>query len=221
VSFDRLLARLFRDDAAPWVLNGGYALELRFKDSRSTVGIDLTLQRVVAPSADGNTNQIVGKMLQSAADTPLGDWFEYVIGMPIMDLTAAPYGGARAIPSKLEWTAGHLSDSTWTQASATWSCSSRVKNLVDLALLIGSGGMDRQRVLEALRLTFERRGTHDLPAVLASPPKDWQIRFQALAEECGLPADIGAVFAGVQVYRRNAQRSAINLTGQAEDMPHP
>ena len=40
----------------------------------------------------------------------------------------------------------------------------------------------------ALRLTFERRGTHDLPASLIPPPADWQIPFRALAEECGLPA---------------------------------
>ena len=31
VSFDRLLGRLFREEPAPWVLKGGYALELRFK----------------------------------------------------------------------------------------------------------------------------------------------------------------------------------------------
>jgi hypothetical protein len=31
VSFDRLLARLFREPTEPWVLKGGYALELRFK----------------------------------------------------------------------------------------------------------------------------------------------------------------------------------------------
>ena len=47
VSFDRLLARLFREDPAPWVLKGGYALELRFKSARSTIDIDLTLRRVV------------------------------------------------------------------------------------------------------------------------------------------------------------------------------
>ncbi len=46
VSFDRLLARLFREESAPWVLKGGYALELRFKAARSTVDIDLTVQRV-------------------------------------------------------------------------------------------------------------------------------------------------------------------------------
>ena len=54
--------------------------------------------------------------------------------------------------------------------------------------------------LDALRLTFERRGTHDLPADLIPPPADWQIPFRALAEECGLPADVAAVFAGVQEF---------------------
>jgi hypothetical protein len=43
VSFDRLLARLFREESTPWVLKGGYALELRFKAARSTVDIDLTV----------------------------------------------------------------------------------------------------------------------------------------------------------------------------------
>jgi hypothetical protein len=94
VSFDRLLARLFREEPAPWVLKGGYALELRFKTARATVDIDLTVQRVAA-SAGGNENQVVGGMLQRAADAPLGDWFKFTIGPPVMDLTAAPYGGAR------------------------------------------------------------------------------------------------------------------------------
>jgi Nucleotidyl transferase AbiEii toxin, Type IV TA system len=94
VSFDRLLARLFLEDPAPWVLKGGYALELRFKAARSTVDIDLTVQRVAA-SASGDQNQIVREMLQSAADVSLGDWFEFAVGPASMDLTAARYGGAR------------------------------------------------------------------------------------------------------------------------------
>ena len=80
------------------------------------------------------------------------------------------------------------------------AANSRVKDLVDLALLIRSGGLDKQRILDALRLTFERRRTHDLPAGLVPPPADWQISFQALAKECGLPTDVAAVFAGVQEY---------------------
>jgi hypothetical protein len=96
VSFDRLLARLFREESAPWALKGGYALELRFKTARATVDIDLTLQRVVAGTvAVGDTNRIVREMLQRAAGISLGDCFEFVIGPPVMDLMAAPYGGAR------------------------------------------------------------------------------------------------------------------------------
>jgi Nucleotidyl transferase AbiEii toxin, Type IV TA system len=79
---------------APRVLKGGYALELRFKAARSTVDIDLTVQRIAA-SAGGDQNQIVREMLQSAADISLGDWFEFAVGPASMDLTAAPYGGAR------------------------------------------------------------------------------------------------------------------------------
>ncbi len=94
VSFDRLLARLFRDAAPPWFLKGGYALELRYKAARSTVDIDLTVQSI-AVSAGEDQNQIVREMLQNAADVSLGDWFEFTFGAPIMDLTAAPYGGAR------------------------------------------------------------------------------------------------------------------------------
>jgi hypothetical protein len=243
VSFDRLLARLFREEAAPWVLKGGYALELRFKAARSTVDIDLTVQRVAA-SVGGDQNRVVQEMLQRAADAPLGDWFEFVVGPPAMDLTAPPYGGARypvearmddrifarfhldagigdVVMQPLEtivcrdWLGFAGIESSQVRMIAREqqfaekihaytlprnAANSRVKDLVDMALLIEWGGLDKQRILEALRLTFERRGTHDLPASLVPPPDDWQIPFQALAEECGLPADVAAVFAGVQAF---------------------
>jgi hypothetical protein len=95
VSFDRLLARLFREDPAPWVLKGGYALELRFKSARSTIDIDLTLQRVAGTVEGSDQVRAIREMLQATADVSFDDWFEYMIGPPVMDLTAAPYGGAR------------------------------------------------------------------------------------------------------------------------------
>ena len=242
VSFDRLLARLFRGDPAPWVLKGGYALELRFKAARSTVDIDLTVERFAA-FAGGDENQVVRQMLQSAAAAALGDWFEFTIGRPVMDLTAAPYGGARyPVEARMDeriFARFHLDAGVGdvvmrpleTIVCRDWlgfagiessrvlmiareqqfaekihaytlprnAANSRVKDLVDLALLIGSGGLDKQRILDALRLTFERRRTHDLASLLP-PPADWQIPFQALAEECGLPTDVAAVFARVQEY---------------------
>ncbi len=241
VAFDRLLARLFREEPPPWVLKGGYALELQFKAARSTVDIDLTVQRVPASAGD-DQNQIVREMLQTAADVPLGDWFEFTFGPPAMDLTAAPYGGARysvearmgeRVFARFHLDAGIgdvVSPPLETIVCRDWlgfagiqpsrvrmiareqqfaerlhaytlprgSANSRVKDLVDMALLIGSGGLDRRRVLNALHLTFERRGTHDLPASLVSPPADWQVPFRALAEECRLSGDLAAVFAGVQ-----------------------
>jgi hypothetical protein len=60
VSFDRLLARLFREEPAPWVLKGGYALELRFKAARSTLDIDLTVQRVETTAAGGDRTKLSG-----------------------------------------------------------------------------------------------------------------------------------------------------------------
>jgi hypothetical protein len=243
VSFDRLLSRLFREAPYQWVLKGGYALELRFRAARSTVDIDLTLQRAETTSGV-DTNQVVREMLQSAVNVSLGDWFEYVIGSPVMDLTAAPYGGARfpveARMDKRIFARFHLDagigdvvmqplDSIicrdWLgfagiESSRVWmiareqqlaekvhaytfprnTANSRVKDLVDLALLIGSGGLDKQRILDALRLTFERRETHDLAVDLVPPPADWQIPFQALAEECGLPTDVAEAFASVREF---------------------
>lgn len=51
-------ATLFREESAPWVLKGGYALELRFKAARSAVGVHLTVERVPALCASVS-NQIV------------------------------------------------------------------------------------------------------------------------------------------------------------------
>ena len=52
VAFDRLLARLFhaaQPRPLPWVLKGGYAMELRIKAARTTKDIDLTMRSVSSP----------------------------------------------------------------------------------------------------------------------------------------------------------------------------
>jgi hypothetical protein len=249
VSFDRLLARLFHVKAAPWVLKGGYAMELRFKAARSTIDIDLTLQGVPAAGDSDGVNRNVRNMLQSAADISLDDWFEYSIGPAVLDLDAAPYGGARySVEARMDgriFARFHLDagigdvliEPLETVECRDWlgfagiecprvlmipreqqfaekihaytlprnSSNSRVKDLVDLALLIGSGGLDNPRLISALRLTFERRGTHSLPTNLAAPPADWQAPFGALATECGLPTAIDAVFDEVRAFFKNLQ----------------
>jgi hypothetical protein len=247
ISFDRLLARLFREDPAPWVLKGGYALELRFKSARSTIDIDLTLQRVVGTVEGSDPVRAIREMLQAMADVSFDDWFEYTIGPPVMDLTAAPYGGARySVETRMDgriFARFHLDAGVGDvviQPLETAEChdwlgfagiekprvrmisreqqfaekihaytlprsspNSRVKDLVDLALLIADNQLDRRRVIDALHLTFDRRGTHALPTSLSVPPSEWQTPFRALAEECGLQTDIAAVFDNVRGFLEN------------------
>ncbi len=80
------------------------------------------------------------------------------------------------------------------------TANSRVKDLVDLALLVEAGGLATERIQEAVRLTFQRRGRHVLPSVLLPPPADWKRRFEALAEECRLLRAMDAVFDRVRAY---------------------
>jgi Nucleotidyl transferase AbiEii toxin, Type IV TA system len=72
VAFDRLLARLFQaaqPRALPWVLKGGYAMELRIKAARTTKDIDLTMRSVFSSDEkkDDKKNLAVLEKLQEAA----------------------------------------------------------------------------------------------------------------------------------------------------------
>ena len=91
VSFDRLLARFFVEPNAPWLLKGGYAMELRLRTARTTKDIDISLP---ADLAAGFAGEILARLQQSAR-ADLGDFFGFTIAEPTMNLDAAPQGGAR------------------------------------------------------------------------------------------------------------------------------
>jgi hypothetical protein len=91
-AFDRLLCRLFQDPAAPWLLKGGYAMELRIRTARTTRDVDLAIRN--SPTKKWDDAAIRG-LLENAASVDLQDGFEFTIGAPVMDLDAAPYGGSR------------------------------------------------------------------------------------------------------------------------------
>ena len=63
---------------------------------------------------------------------------------------------------------------------------SRVRDLVDLYLLVTKGCLESSKSNESLRRTFTRRGTHEIPQDLAPPPPDWARPFQILVQECQL-----------------------------------
>jgi hypothetical protein len=62
----------------------------------------------------------------------------------------------------------------------------RVKDFVDLILLLRLGMEDGETILRALRATFERRATHEIPYVLLPPLDFWNGTYTALSIQCGL-----------------------------------
>jgi hypothetical protein len=250
VAFDRLLARLFQVGqplALPWVLKGGYAMELRIKAARTTKDIDLTMRSIFSSGnkKDDKKNLAVLEKLQEAAGFTSDDFFVYTIGEPIADLDAAPYGGARfpvearldgrifvgfhldvgrgdAVIEPLEviegrdWLgfAGIASPSLYMipreqqfaeklhayTLPRQGAANTRVRDLVDMVLLIQSGTLAKAKVAEAIRITFDRRGTHAVPTSLPQPPTGWQKPYDALAKECGLSGVLDDAFAMLDAY---------------------
>lgn len=70
----------------------------------------------------------------------------------------------------------------------------RVKDLIDLVLLIDSGTLDMDRLCRDITVTFARWETHALPGFLESPPDFWEPVFVKLAAECGIDGNIHAQF---------------------------
>jgi hypothetical protein len=99
VAFDRFLARMFSKGPKatyPWVLKGGYAMELRMHSARTTKDIDLTLHDGTRLSKDPKErDEQVRAMLQEAAATRFDDYFEFLVGEAREDLDGAPEGGSR------------------------------------------------------------------------------------------------------------------------------
>lgn len=92
---ERLLARLFAKSDAPWILKGGYAMELRYRpQARTTRDVDLSVSKTTANDLKART-AAVRDQLQEAADLELGDYLVYRIGNPKGELPGAPLGGAR------------------------------------------------------------------------------------------------------------------------------
>lgn len=227
VSFDRLLARFFAEQNAPWLLKGGYAMELRLHTARTTKDIDISLPSESVTGFGGNI--LAGLQDQAGAD--LADFFTFTIADPQMDLKAAPEGGARyPVTASLAgrmFTKFHLdvgigdavTPPTELIEARDWLgfagiarpqfmaiskeqqfaekfhaytlprtdvTNTRVKDLVDMVLLIHMKAMDKGVLKQAIQATFDLRGTHPIPGAVPEAPESWKIPFSVLANECGL-----------------------------------
>ena len=247
-AFDRLLCRLFAKPNAPWLLKGGYAMELRLKTARTTRDIDLAVTQLPMPAADWDANaENILESLREAGKMELLDFFTFVFGNAMQDLDAAPYGGARFsvdarlagrsfVKFHLDVSAGDVLHQPYESLLARdWLGfagiarinfpavspeeqfaeklhaytlprggreNTRVKDLVDLALLIEGTKLDAVRLAKSIRETFQRRKTHEIPTALAPPPPSWSGPFAVMAKECGINADIHESFQIIAQFHR-------------------
>lgn len=92
-AIERLLARLFHVAEPPWLLKGGYALDLRFRPrARTTKDLDLTMT-----TPPGGDLEEIGNRLNRAAAVDLGDYVDYEFSDPKSELANAPDGGGRFV----------------------------------------------------------------------------------------------------------------------------
>ncbi len=65
--------------------------------------------------------------------------------------------------------------------------STRVKDLVDLVLLVEDAVPPDRLLYAAVRRVFSVRGTDDVPGEIQTPPAGWHVPFARLIKEIGLP----------------------------------
>lgn len=71
---------------------------------------------------------------------------------------------------------------------------SRVKDLIDVLLLMRMRSLDLEKLSVNLQKVFKIRNTHTLPLELPVPPPEWAEPFSALAQECGLERYLSLAF---------------------------
>ena len=90
------LIRLFNMKKCPWVLKGGYAMELRMQSARATKDIDLAMFEHLISSKDSKKqSSAIHDLLVSAAALDLKDFFIFEISQASIQLIGPPEGGMR------------------------------------------------------------------------------------------------------------------------------
>jgi hypothetical protein len=78
----------------------------------------------------------------------------------------------------------------YTRSYAGGSPSTRVKDLIDLAVISSQFSVQAGRLRKALEATFSSRATHALPPALPPPPTQWRTPYRRMAIEVGLDPDV-------------------------------
>ena len=142
------------------------------RGSRFTVDLALAGR----PFASFHMDVGVGDPELEPPDWIEGEDFLSFAGIPAARIALVPV--AQQVAEKLH---------AYTRPRPT-SPNTRVKDLVDLNLLLEAGLPGEDRLAAALRATFESYASHPLPSRLPEPPVAWVAPYEALARQIGLAA---------------------------------
>jgi predicted nucleotidyltransferase component of viral defense system len=228
--FERLLVRLDAAGPGAWVLKGGTALEVRWRErARGTRDLDLALRE---PPADGTALREL--LIAQLADDIDGDRFSFQVGAPrplAEDLAGRPgwrfpiramlagreFAAVRVdvvlrseellaterlrLPGALAFAgfpdrdvevvtpAQHFAEKLHALTRRYPDRdNTRVRDLVDLVLLIQDGALTSAEAWQVSRHVFAARATHELPAEIPDPPASWAPTYATLAGELGVQA---------------------------------
>ena len=251
LAFDRLLTRLFNIEKCPWVLKGGYAMELRIQRARATKDIDLAMFEHLVSSKDfEKRSSAIHDLLISAADLDLNDFFKFEIFQASRQLIGPPEGGMRfpvnsildgktfarfhidigvgdARVKPLEKLKGRdwlgfagiktipfptiSKEQQFAEKFHAYTIhgqhSSRVKDLIDMILLIQEGKMSKSKVKEAIIAVFNSHEFSQIPSKLNPPPPAWPPTFSKLANECEMKMTIKEAFQKLDSFYLKLQMS--------------
>jgi hypothetical protein len=74
-----------------------------------------------------------------------------------------------------------------------------------MVLLINAETLDKSNTAAAVRATFMKRATHDVPKQLDPPPAEWEPVFDALAKECNLAMQLPEGFELVREFTKTLE----------------
>lgn len=250
--FERMLVRLELASPGTWVLKGGTALEVRWRErSRATKDLDLALRDRPIDGAD--LHELV---LGQLREDPDGDGFRFDLGPPSAlpeDTAGRPAWrfAARALLAGREFTrvkidvvarseelvaterlqlpgalvfAGFPQRDVEAVAPAQHFAeklhaltrqypgrvNSRVRDLVDLLLLLESNVPAPAEAWMVTRQVFATRATHELPLVIPDPPASWSGTYALLAADL----DVQAATVPEAMARLNAFWAVARATGE-------
>ena len=138
------------------------------------------------------TAQLAGRTFEDiTVDVGFGDAVvggpELVRGPELLSFADIPPVEVPALPL-----GQHIAEKVhaYTRSYPGGSPSTRVKDLVDLAVISSLFSLEAGRLRRALVTTFASHGTHPLPSAIPPPPPSWRVAYRRMAADAGMDPDM-------------------------------